>query len=311
MSGSFAVLVMAYGGPDNMQDLEAYLLDVRHGRPLPPPALAELKRRYELIGGRSPILAHTRAQALQLRAALAALGGGVEVYFGMRHWHPFLEEVALDLVADGVQRLVGLVMAPHYSRMSIEQYYERLQKALAAAGAAIEVERIDSWKDDPGLLVVLMERIQHGLGRFPAERLGSVELIFTAHSLPERILTWDDPYPHELQVTFQALRQAFPAHNTHFAYQSAAMTPDPWLGPDVGQLVDERLGEGVREFLVVPIGFVSEHVEILYDLDIDLRQRIEAGGGHFERTEMPGADPRLMASLASRVRTAASARGWL
>ncbi len=305
------VLVMAYGGPDRIEDVEPYLLDVRGGRPLPPPAVAEIKRRYELIGGRSPILEHTRAQADGLQRALDSQGVNLQVYVGMRHWHPTLDEAAASLAAAGVHRVVGLVMAPHYSRMSVELYFEKLSRAIEGAAASIEVERIDSWKDDPGYLAVLAERIRDGLSRFPGETVEGVELIFTAHSLPERILTWEDPYPQELQVTYNALRAQFPRHASHFAYQSAAMTPEPWLGPDVRRLLGERLEAGQRDFLIVPIGFVSEHVEILYDIDIDLRRRAEAGGGRFERIEMPGADPRIMASLASRVRDAAAARGWL
>ena len=306
-----AVLVMAYGGPDRIEDVEPYLLDVRGGRPLPPPAAAEIKRRYELIGGRSPILEHTRAQADGIQRALDSQEVNLQVYVGMRHWHPTLDEAAATLATAGVHRVVGLVMAPHYSRMSIELYFEKLSRAMEGVGASIEVEPIDSWKDDPGYLAVVDERIRDGLSRFPGETAEGVDLIFTAHSLPERILTWKDPYPQELQVTYDALRAQFPGHASHFAYQSAAMTPEPWLGPDVKRLIDERLQAGQRDFLIVPIGFVSEHVEILYDIDIDLRQRAEAGGGRLERIEMPGADPRMMASLASRVRDVAAAKGWL
>ena len=306
-----AVLVMAYGGPDRIEDVQPYLLDVRGGRPMPAPALAEIRRRYELIGGQSPILDRTRAQAEALQRALNSLGGNLRTYVGMRHWHPTLDEAAATLAAAGVHRVVGLVMAPHYSRMSVELYFEKLSRAIEGVGASIEVERIESWKDDPGYLAVLAERIRDGLSRSPGETPEGVELIFTAHSLPERILTWQDPYPQELQVTYDALRSQFPGHASHFAYQSAAMTPESWLGPDVKRLLDERLQAGQRNFLIVPIGFVSEHVEILYDIDIDLRQRAEAGGGRLERIEMPGADPRMMASLASRVRHAAAARGWL
>jgi len=311
MSGRTGVLVMAYGGPDCMDDVEPYLLDVRGGRPLPPPAMAEIKRRYELIGGRSPILEHTRAQAAALQAVLSAQAGDLWTYVGMRHWHPTLPEATALMASDGIERAVGLVMAPHYSRMSVELYFERLAGAIEATGRPIEIERIDSWKDDPGYLDVLTDRIGESLGRFEPASRERVELIYTAHSLPERILTWSDPYPEELRLTYDALRARFSAHTSHFAYQSAAMTPEPWLGPDVRKLVDERIAAGRRDFLVVPIGFVSEHVEILYDIDIDLRQLADAGGARLERIEMPGADERMMASLAGRVRQAAAARGWL
>ncbi|HET7011050.1 MAG TPA: ferrochelatase [Anaerolineales bacterium] len=309
MSDRPVVLVMAYGGPDRMEDVEPYLLDVRGGRPLPPPALAEIKRRYQLIGGRSPIRERTQAQAEALQTALASLGVELRVHVGMRHWKPSLAEAARTFAEIGVRRVVGLVMAPHYSRMSVELYFEKLAAAVESAGVAIEVEPITSWKDDPGYLAVVADRIRDSLGRFPPE--GHPELIFTAHSLPERILSWDDPYPGELKVTYDALRGLFPEHASHFAYQSAAMTPEPWLGPDVRKLVEQRAREGSRDFLVVPIGFVSEHVEILYDIDIDLRKVAEGAGARLERIEMPGADPRMMESLARRVRDAAAGRGWL
>ncbi len=311
MTGRTGVLVMAYGGPDRMDDVEPYLLDVRSGRPLPPSALAEIKRRYALIGGRSPILERTRAQGKALRAALGSAGVDLPVYVGMRHWHPALEETAAAMAADGVERVVGMVMAPHYSKMSVELYFEKLDAARERVGAPLEIARIDSWKDDPGYLTAVAERIQRGLEGFPEAPADRVELIFTAHSLPERILTWNDPYPQELEVTFEALRRRFPRHAAHFAYQSAAMTPEPWLGPDVRRLLDERMAAGGRSFLVAPIGFVSEHVEILYDIDIDLRQQAEAADAHLERIEMPDADPRMMASLAERVRDAAASKGWL
>lgn len=303
------VLLMAYGGPDRIEDIEPYLLDVRGGRPLQPPALAEIKRRYQLIGGRSPILEKTRAQAAALQAALDSLRADMRAHVGMRHWHPSLEEAARAFAEIGVRRAVGLVMAPHYSRLSVELYFERLASALGAAGAVVEVERITSWKDDPGYLAVVADRIREGLGRFGPE--SQVELVFTAHSLPERILTWDDPYPRELQDTCDALRVQFPDHVSHFAYQSAAMTPEPWLGPDVRKLVEEKARSGVRNFLVAPIGFVSEHVEILYDIDIDLRHLAESNGARLERIEMPAADPRMMGSLARRTREAAAGKGWL
>jgi ferrochelatase len=305
-----AVLVMAYGGPDSLEEVEPYLLDVRGGRALPPPALAEVKRRYQSIGGRSPILDRTVAQARALRAALDRLSLRMPVYVGMRHWHPRIEDTVASMASDGVRRIIGLVMAPHYSRLSVELYFEKLDRAAEAAPVSMEIARIQSWKDDPGYLSVLAERTRQALGRF-ADGAPRVELVFTAHSLPERILEWNDPYPQELAVTFEALRAEFPQNPSTFAYQSAGMTPEPWLQPDVRALLEARVREGARHFLVVPFGFVSEHVEILYDVDIDLRRRVEAGGGRLERIEMPGADPRMMTSLAGRVRQTAEARGWL
>ncbi|MGH2619564.1 MAG: ferrochelatase [Anaerolineales bacterium] len=309
---TIAVLVMAYGGPNRIEDVQPYLLDIRAGRPTPDSIVEEVRHRYELIGGRSPILEETQDQAGALQAALDELGDPPwRVFVGMKHWHPFIAEAAAEIEQSGIQRLVGIVMAPHYSRMSVESYFDRLGQALRTRSVPMEVARIASWKDDPGYLDTLEARIRSGLARFPAAARPEVTLIFTAHSLPKRILEWSDPYPNELAVTVQALKARFPDQRSHFAYQSAAMTTEPWLGPEAGDLMLSLIEDGTRHFLVIPIGFVSEHVEILYDVDIDYRRRVEARGGRLERIEMPGSDPRLMTSLAQRVRAEAGARGWL
>lgn len=312
MSGAVGVLVMAYGGPNKLDEVEPYLLDVRGGRPSPPPVLREVVRRYGLIGGRSPILEHTQAQAKALQAALDRSNGRFVVRVGMRHWHPYIAQAAAELAEQRITHVVGLVMAPHYSRMSVAAYYQALDAALADADKSMEVEAIQSWKDDPGYLEALESRIRAGLERFDAVDRSEVHLILTAHSLPERILEWQDPYPQELQITVERLRERFPDQPLQFAYQSAAMTREPWLGPDAGELMLDSLSkDGSRAFLLVPIGFVSEHVEILYDIDIDFKSRVESAGGRLERIDMPGADPAMMASLAERVHQAAERRGWL
>lgn len=311
MSDPTGVLMMAYGGPDSLGEVEPYLFDVRGGRPTPAQVVDEVKRRYEQIGGRSPILERTQAQAEALQVALDEIGGDFRVSVGMRHWHPYIAETVAEMDAAGIHKLVGLVMAPHYSRMSIGAYYARLDEAIERLGQRMEVAAIESWKDDPGYLDAVQDRIRDGLARFPSAGRDDVHLIFTAHSLPERILGAGDPYPEELQLTFDLLRERFPSHPTYFAYQSAAMTQEPWLGPDAGDLMLELIEKGAERFLVVPIGFVSEHVEILYDIDIEFRTQVEAAGGRIERIEMPGAHPRMMSSLAARVRAAAQARGWL
>lgn len=311
MTDEIGVLVMAYGGPHKLEDVEPYLLDVRGGRPTPPAIVEEVRRRYQQIGGGSPILESTLDQAEALQQALDAEGDGFQARVGMRHWYPYIAQAVQDFAGHGIGRLIGLVMAPHYSRMSVGAYFQAAEQAIADVGAAIEIEPIKSWKQDPGYLETLEARIAPALERFDDGGRGEVNLILTAHSLPERIVEWQDPYPDELRVTFERLRARFPDRPTHFAYQSAAMTRDPWLGPDAGDLMLELMQDGARYFLVVPIGFVSEHVEVLYDIDVEFKRRIETAGGRLERIEMPGADPRMMGSLADRVRAAAEGRGWL
>ncbi len=311
MREPIGVLVMAYGGPNSLEEVEPYLLDVRGGRPTPEAVVREVEGRYEKIGGRSPILERTRAQSEALQSALDMEGPGYRTFVGMRHWHPFIGEVIDRMAEAKIQRMVGIVMAPHYSRMSVEAYFQVVNRAVEASPLPIEVARVESWKDDPGYLDTLESRITTGLQQFPAEARPQVQLILTAHSLPERILEWNDPYPDELQETFRKLTERFLEQPAHFAYQSAAITADRWLGPDAGDLMVELIEQGAREFLVVPIGFVSEHVEILYDIDIEYRRRIEAAGGQLKRIDMPGASLRMMSSLAHTVRRAAAESGWV
>lgn len=306
-----AVLVMAYGGPDNLEELEPYLLDVRHGRPVSAEMLEEMRSRYAQIGGRSPILERTQDQVASLQSALEELHPGkFKLFIGMRHWHPYIAEAVEQIRSEGLSHVIGIVMAPHYSRMSVGAYYNRLEEVLDLDGN-IEVEAIISWKVDMGYLDAVEERVHEALRAFPEQERSDVHILFTAHSLPERILEWDDPYPLELETTFEIMKSRFADHECHFAYQSAAMTPEPWLGPDAGELMLELIDQGERNFLVAPIGFVSEHVEILYDIDIDFKQQVESAGGRLERIEMPGADPGMMRSLAVMIARKAEGKGWV
>ncbi|MCI0772685.1 MAG: ferrochelatase [Chloroflexi bacterium] len=311
MNEQIGVLVMAYGGPNSLDEVEPYLLDVRGGRPAPEAVVREVEGRYEKIGGRSPILERTRAQSDALQSALDIQGPGFRTFVGMRHWHPYIGEVVLQMAETSIRRIVGIVMAPHYSKLSVEVYFQGMARAVESSADTLEVAHIKSWKDDPGYLDVLEARIVEGLENFPSETRSRVQLILTAHSLPERILEWNDPYPNELQETYRRLTDRFRGQPAHFAYQSAAMTGDRWLGPDAGDLMEELIPHGARDFLVVPIGFVSEHVEILYDIDIEYKRRIEAAGGRLERIEMPGASLRMMSSLAHCVRRTAAESGWM
>lgn len=311
MADRIGVLVMAYGGPKSVDEIEPYLLDVRGGRPISAAALEEVTRRYERIGGRSPILEHTREQARALEKAVNRFAGQFKAFVGMRHWHPYIREALEDIAEQDIRCLVGIAMAPHYSRLSIGAYYERLNEALDNMADPPEVAGIKSWNTNPGYLATLQARIREALTRFPHRDRADVCLVFTAHSLPERIRKWGDPYPGELMETFELLRVKFPDQTAHFAYQSAAVTPEKWLGPEAGDLISELMESGVHNFLMVPIGFVSDHVEILYDIDIEFREFVEKKGGRLERIEMPGADPRMMQGLAGEVIKKATERGWL
>lgn len=301
------VLVMAYGGPDSLEEVAPYLQDVRRGRETPVAIVEEVRARYAKIGGRSPILERTRAQAAALDAALNTNGLRFAVAVGMRHWRPYIRDAVGDLRRRGVTRVVGVVMAPHYSRLSIGAYY----RALAEAADSFEVRAIEQWHLLPGYVATLAEHVREALARFPLEIQDRVPVIYTAHSLPERIRTWDDPYPTQLAETVEAVTAALGPHPHRFAYQSAAMTMEPWLGPDAREVLDDLASAGAPGVVIAPIGFVCEHVEILYDVDVELRSRAEALGLRLERTRMVNDAPATMTGLADLVRATAREAGWV
>lgn len=304
---AIGVLMMAYGGPDRLEDVGPYLLDVRGRRPTPPEVVEEVRSRYQRIGGRSPILERTTAQAAALARALDNGVGRFEVVVGMRHWRPYIRDALGGLAERGVTRAVGLVMAPHYSRMSVGAYYTRVTES----SAPVEIAPIEQWHLLPGYVEALADRVRAGLNRFRASERDAVPVIFTAHSLPQRILTWHDPYPEQLRATVDAVMALVGAHPHVFAYQSAAMTPEPWLGPAVSEVLEQEANRGVPGVLVAPIGFLCEHVEVLFDLDLELRERAQARGVRLERIEMLNVAPPLIAGLAELVRARAREAGWL
>lgn len=301
------LLLMAYGGPDNLNEVEPYLMDVRGYRPTSPAIVHEVRERYREIGGRSPILERTRAQADALESVLNADGKNFKVFVGMRHWHPFIKDTLAEMCKQGIDRTVGLVMAPHYSRMSIEAYFKNVEKA----EAPIQIARVTDWHLLPEYLNALVKRIRKAFERFPESVRAEVPIIFTAHSLPERILEWDDPYPRQLHETVAALMKLLGPHPHEFAFQSAAISTESWLGPDASELISRFADEGKHNILICPIGFVCEHVEILYDVDIVYQGLAKTLGIRLERIEMLNDEPEMISGLAGLVRRAAQESGWL
>ena len=304
------LLIMAYGGPDTIDDVRPYLLDVRHHRPTSEEIFHEIEERYKLIGGRSPIKELTEAQAAGIQQHLdqqSAEGESWEVHIGMRHWYPYIAETIADMKAEGVERMVTLVMAPHYSSMSIGAY----NKAVDNAADGIEVASIDRWNMLPGFLDALTERVNDALQAFPDDVRDSVPIIFTAHSLPERIRESKDPYESDLNATYEEMKSRFPGHPAHWAFQSAAMTKDPWLGPDASEVINHIHADGGQHVLIVPVGFVCDHVEILYDIDVEFKQQADALGMQLERIRMVNDHPTMTSALADLVRRRAAEAGWL
>ncbi len=301
------LLVMAYGGPNTIDEVEPYLLDVRGYRPTAPEIIHEVRERYREIGGRSPILEQTQAQAAALESALNINGQEFKAFVGMRHWNPYIKDTLAEMQSQGIQHAVGLVMAPHYSRMSIEAYLKKISEA----ESSIEVAPINNWHLLPGYLEALISRVRAALERFPAEVRSQVPVIFSAHSLPERILTWNDPYPDQLRATVEAVMQRLGEQPHDFAFQSAAISNEPWLGPDVSESIKRYAAQGQKNIISCPIGFVCEHVEVLYDIDIVYQKLARSLGVRLERIEMVHTAPQMVAGLAELIRATAKEANWL
>jgi len=274
---------MAYGSPSLPEDVRPYLEDIRGGRPVSDEAVEELAERYRRIGGRSPLDDVTEAQRASLERAL-----DVPVFVGMKHWQPRIADAVDAALATGATRIVGLVLAPHYSRLSIGEYRERLD---AAAGGRAEIVLVESWHDHPGFLDVVAERV----------RGTDAWVVFTAHSLPQRILDDGDPYRDQLLETSRLVAERAGLERWSFAFQSASPTGEPWLGPDILEELDRLHEAGERKVLVAPVGFVSDHLEILWDLDIEARERAAELGLELERIESLNDDPAFVRALAELV----------
>jgi len=294
------VVLMAYGTPRTPADIEAYYTDIRRGRAPSAAQLADLTRRYEAIGGTSPLARRTEGQRGALQTELDRRAAGqFRVELGYKHAAPSIEAAVEALTASGIERLVGLVLAPHYSALSVGEYLGRA--AATAARVGMPFAGIESWATEPALVVFLGDQVRRRLGGMPS----NTKVLFTAHSLPARILADGDPYPAEVRSTATAVGDAIGLaqwSQWSVAWQSAGRTPEPWIGPDILTVIDELAGsEHADGLLVCPCGFVADHLEVLYDLDIEARQRAESNGLVFARTPAVNDDRTVFAGLAERV----------
>lgn len=306
------VIFMAYGGPKNLSELPGYLADIRSGRPTPPAVLEEITHNYEQIGGRSPLLDLTTRQMQAIAALLNADGKArFQCYLGMRHWAPWIEDTIRDMLDAGIERAVSVVMAPHFSQMSIAKYHERIANGLALYRGYIEFAHVKHYHTAPGLITALAERVRDGLSRWPENERGAVHVIFSAHSLPERIIKMGDPYDQQLHETAQLIANAVGLTDAQWSwsYQSAGRTPEPWLGPAYLDHLRAIHAQGVRNVVAVPVGFLADHVEILYDIDIQAQALARELGVRLERPPALNDHPLLMAAIADAVK--AQAAPWL
>ncbi|HLY85570.1 MAG TPA: ferrochelatase [Gaiellaceae bacterium] len=285
-----AVVLMAYGSPERLADVPAYYADIRGGRPITPENLADLVERYRRLGieDSSPLNAITE----QMRAALED-ELGLPVFTGMKHWTPRIADAAEAALASGADEIAGLVLAPHYSALSIAVYREQLERALAGRA---ELRFVESWHEEPGFVELLADRV----------RGTDAHVVFTAHSLPARIIEQGDPYKDQLLETARLVAEAAGLSDWTFSFQSESPTGEPWLGPDILDHLEALRGQGVERVLVCPVGFVSDHLEIRWDLDVEAQEKAAGLGMQLERVEMPNADPSLVRTLAGIVRRALS-----
>ncbi len=299
------VLLMAYGTPRHLDEVEEYFTHIRRGRKPSPEEVEHLRERYRRIGGASPLREITEAQARGLQAVLDRRDPGrFRVYLAMKHSAPFIREVAQALVRDGVRHVVALVLAPHESRMIVDEYLEYAEPVFRGV-PDLRLRAVRSWHLNPGFLAAVERRIRTALARFPDPRPDTTEVLFTAHSLPERILEWADPYPRTLQETAQALAERVGLPRWRVCYQSAGHTPFRWLGPDILDVLRELAGVGHRQALAVPVGFVADHLEVLYDLDVEAAELAAELGLVFRRTDSLNTDPEFLEGLGQEVVAAA------
>jgi ferrochelatase len=315
-----AVLLMAHGTPSSLDEMPEYLRLVRGGRPPSPELIAEMRHNYEAIGGRSPLTDITAAQA---DALAQRLGGDVPVAIGMRNWRPFIKDALEGLASRSIERVIGVPMAPQFSTLSVQKYVDA---ATAALPAGLRFEAVTSYHSHPLLLQAFAERVRDAIAGQETAEVSSAGLsgprssgperaalryqadddaelvIFTAHSLPVRVIEAGDVYAAEVAATARGVAELAGISRFEIAYQSAGRTPEPWIGPDLSALITARVADGARSFLVVPVGFVCDHTEILFDIDVQAARTAIEAGARLRRTESLNTSPTFISALAEIVR---------
>ncbi|HEY4600091.1 MAG TPA: ferrochelatase [Cerasibacillus sp.] len=298
------LLVMAYGTPYKEEDIERYYTHIRHGRKPSPEALADLTARYKAIGGISPLAKITEDQAKALEKALNHVQEDYEfhVYIGLKHIEPFIEDAVEEMAKDGITQAASIVLAPHYSTFSVKSYNGRAQEEAEKHG--ISFTSVESWYMEPDFIAYWAREIKKEYAKMSDEERQKAVLIVSAHSLPEKILQHNDPYPEQLAETAQLIAKEAGVINYEIGWQSEGNTPDPWLGPDVQDLTRDLYKEkGYTSFVYAPVGFVSDHLEVLYDNDYECKVVCDDIGASYYRPEMPNVDPLFINAMANAVMT--------
>ncbi|MEK3954614.1 ferrochelatase [Psychrobacillus sp. FSL K6-1464] len=303
MKKTMGLLVMAYGTPYSEADIERYYTHIRHGRKPSDEQLADLTGRYEAIGGISPLAKITESQARGLCDRLNELQDEIEfkLYIGLKHIEPFLEDAVAEMHKDGITEAVSMVLAPHFSTFSIKSYNGRIKEEAEKLGN-LKITSIESWYDEPKFVQYWSDRVSEAFAAMTEEQREKACLIVSAHSLPEKIKELGDPYPDQLQETADLIAQAAGVENYEVGWQSAGQTPEPWIGPDVQDLTRElHEQKGYTTFVYTPVGFVAEHLEVLYDNDYECKVVCDDIQATYVRPEMPNAQPQFIDAMADVV----------
>ena len=295
-----AILLLAFGGPRSLDEVEPFLTRLFRGRKPSLEQLERVKERYRLIGGFSPLPEITFNQAKALEKRLGAKGDPFKPYVGMRYGHPLIEETLNQMVGDGVHEVIALPMAPFRSRASTGAYIEEVNQLRMKMEEKIEISFVVGWHLHPLFLGSIQEKIEEGLMQFTPDERKKVHLIFSAHSLPKSLVE-NEPYVKDMEESVREVLKKIEPHPWHIAFQSRGMGPEEWLGPDVESLLTELSGQKVREVLVIPIGFVADHIEVLYDIDILYRGKAESMGMILKRTPSLNASGQFIEALAAIV----------
>ena len=311
MRNLIGVLIMAYGGPNSLDEIPGYLADIRSGRPTSKHILEEIRNNYRQIGGKSPLLDSSRRQVAAIQMQFDP--DYFRFYLGMRHWSPWIDDAVREMLRDGITHAVSLVLAPHYSQLSIAKYQAKIETGLELHRGHIEFAHVESYHDAPGLIQALTNRVEEGLARWPLEMRQEVHVVFSAHSLPVRITQMGDPYVDQLHETAMlvAEKAGLGEEKWSWSFQSAGRSPEPWLGPQLPEHLEALAKKGIRNVVSVPVGFVSDHVEILYDIDIQAQQTAKALGIRLERPPALNEDPLFIMAIAQIIQDCAQKQGWI
>ncbi|KMJ57909.1 ferrochelatase [Bacillus sp. LL01] len=297
------LLVMAYGTPYKEEDLERYYTHIRHGRKPSDEMLQDLRDRYNAIGGISPLARITEEQANALGAHLNNIQDDIEfkVYLGLKHIEPFVEDAVQQMKEDGIQEAVSIVLAPHFSTFSVKSYNGRAQEEAEKIDGP-SIVSVESWYNEPKFIQYWVDRVKKTFASMSGEEREKAVLIVSAHSLPEKIIQMGDPYPDQLQETADLIAKGAGVKNYEIAWQSEGNTPDPWLGPDVQDITRDLYKEkGYTSFVYTPVGFVSDHLEVLYDNDYECKIVTDEIGAKYYRPEMPNTQPEFIDAMATVV----------